>query len=767
MTYIPSNWRFTPVDGKAAFEHGWQNGNDHVVEEIDSSKYGYGLVLGERSGNIVAVDFDGKVAWDYFDKYIGLEHLDQDIPIWTSGKPNRCQMLWRVPEHRLGVVNLRTVKVGPDKNNRKLEFRWNAAQSVVPPSKHPETGQYSWVVEPREDNIKDMPEAILRFWMMQCLDTVQNGDIERTEHEGQGNPDDVLQAVEFLSQKIGRPDYQTWLEMTFSVVKEIGTEDGLLMMTNFFPEEKVGEYDRLMKSYDPHKAPGMGTLVLMCREYYPNWNVKHEEEKPVVEVKTVETPEPETNDDLSVIVNLLPNQMQDVITGMKKLSNIPTEMTLPAALAVANFAAQGHADVDPLVFGVKPLSQFFITIQGSGGAKSTVYDTLLEGYTNWRDEKLTDYEREMDQYHINKDCWEMERKKRLGIKDQYERKQALIDLGPAPKAPLTYMCDVEQPTVKGLFRKLEAARPSIGLFTSEAGQFLSSHSFQDGTTTVNMGTTLTKLWDNQGLTRDVGDESIAIMDRRFCMFLMVQEEVGSPFLTNKKLDGQGLLPRCLINIVPGWDMPEMDLSDTAIAAQKELKKKYLRPWTERIYELFRTELPYHADSNQRLNPPVLKWNEDARNYANDWFNNRVRRFMNTIYADIEKFAKRSFEHMVRVAGTLCVFDGRDSLTIDDIKAATLIMDWYMKQKMKLDLPTGDERDMDEKPIIDKLVSWWKNKPNVQSVRNLTRDTPRAFRDLNATKRVKILDAMILDNLIEEVKIQTAGKKDGIDGYRIL
>ena len=44
-----------------------------------------------------------------------------------------------------------------------LEFRWDGCQSVLPPSKHPETGVYKWVNPPDTTAIAMLPAKILDY----------------------------------------------------------------------------------------------------------------------------------------------------------------------------------------------------------------------------------------------------------------------------------------------------------------------------------------------------------------------------------------------------------------------------------------------------------------------------------------------------------------------------------------------------------------------------------------------------------------------------
>lgn len=163
---METNWKFTPLNGKKPIGKNW---NKQPMDIFGAASYhgatGIGLLLGEPSGGVVALDFDGEEAWIYFESLFGA--IDQfDIGyIWASGKPYRCQIAWSVEEEFWSL--LKTIKCGP---NHKLEFRWTGSQSVMPPSIHPDTGkEYVWELE---DKLYPIPNTVLEYWYTECSKTI-------------------------------------------------------------------------------------------------------------------------------------------------------------------------------------------------------------------------------------------------------------------------------------------------------------------------------------------------------------------------------------------------------------------------------------------------------------------------------------------------------------------------------------------------------------------------------------------------------------------
>lgn len=262
LNNIFPTWRFTPVHDKRPYLPSWQD-MPFPHRDIKHPQDGYGLILGQHSGGVMALDFDGGEAWEFYRQQFG--PLMTETLSWTSGKLERMQSAYWVPESHWG--DLSTIKVGP---GGKLEFRWTGSQSVIPPSSHPETGSYSWADEPRSPgDVADLPAPLLDFWLSQCRrDVIRPPAMPSRPPEPRTITEEKInKLLEVIRLNVGRPDYDTWLRLSFAVAKEIGAEDAGVVMAGFFPEEKAGEYRRLFRQHQPGESPGIGTLVYEARRY--------------------------------------------------------------------------------------------------------------------------------------------------------------------------------------------------------------------------------------------------------------------------------------------------------------------------------------------------------------------------------------------------------------------------------------------------------------------------------------------------------------------
>lgn len=250
-------YKYTPVKNKVAFIKNWSMNPMTYTEAMLNYPHanGIGILLGENSDGLLAIDFDGEEAIEFFQENISKE-LFADC-CWTSGKANRFQIAYKVPEEYWEAC--RTIKVGP---NKKLEFRWNGSQSVIPPSVHPETGKYKWIFEGEPEII---PEHILYFWLLAANPIIEHSDIEYPPVDN----DDLKKLLELIGGK--RLDYDTWRNLTWATCHSLGGDriatEGLLKQ--YWNEEKPGEYKKILKGFSMERSPTIGSIIKISKEEYP------------------------------------------------------------------------------------------------------------------------------------------------------------------------------------------------------------------------------------------------------------------------------------------------------------------------------------------------------------------------------------------------------------------------------------------------------------------------------------------------------------------
>jgi Protein of unknown function (DUF3987)/Bifunctional DNA primase/polymerase, N-terminal len=199
--YLPENWAYTPVKGKAPTLGKWQTrpfGKADVIQEIKTPRWtGIGALCGVPSGGLLFLDHDGESCDSLIEKLSGQSRanaLPATVSL-TSGRPGRYQSVYNVPAEFWNAI--RTIKKstgvkGADGKLEQLEFRWTGCQSVVC-GIHPETQQpYRWINSPVNTPIADAPQ-----WMIEQMLT------EKAEpnHTAEGTNMDAIPVLTCLARK--------------------------------------------------------------------------------------------------------------------------------------------------------------------------------------------------------------------------------------------------------------------------------------------------------------------------------------------------------------------------------------------------------------------------------------------------------------------------------------------------------------------------------------------------------------------------------------
>jgi hypothetical protein len=142
---------------------GWQL-NPRTLDQVATPAVG--MLLGDASAGIMAVDFDGASAIEYW-----AEHVMDTVPdtvMWTSGKTGRFQAAYRVPEEIRPLVPTKFARNTGE--GEQLEWRYGrdraGFQSVLPPSIHPDRGTpYTWLegMSPADREIAECPVELLEW----------------------------------------------------------------------------------------------------------------------------------------------------------------------------------------------------------------------------------------------------------------------------------------------------------------------------------------------------------------------------------------------------------------------------------------------------------------------------------------------------------------------------------------------------------------------------------------------------------------------------
>jgi hypothetical protein len=330
-----------------------------------------------------------------------------------------------------------------------------------------------------------------------------------------------------------------------------------------------------------------------------------------------------------------------------------------SVLAAAALAVQGLVDVSLPSGQVRPVSNFFITVSDSGERKTSVDDEALRPIRQQERNMRAGYA-ELALDHANGlVAWERAREaliKKLGS-DVAAIKAALNEIGQKPKQPWMAKIVTGEPTLEGLHKLFEKCRPSLGIFSSEAGEFIAGHGMADDAR-IRTAAGLSKFWGAETVDRVRADGASSLPDRRLSVHLMAQPEIAAVWLGDPMLNAQGMLARFLVSAPEGTAGYRFfrEWSGNAAATAYET----------RLLDLISRPLDIDETTGGLVTRQVTMSPAARRAWIAffDWTEERLR--PEREYASIRGLASKLAEHAGRLAAVIAAVGNPDIGEIDAV-----------------------------------------------------------------------------------------------------
>lgn len=405
----------------------------------------------------------------------------------------------------------------------------------------------------------------------------------------------------------------------------------------------------------------------------------------------------------------------------------------------------------PMGYNSMPTSLFFIIEGDSGSGKSQAM-----GLSHF---KIREHERQLyEDYLSDLEQWENNKASQKG-KDIAD----FLASTPKPQNPMTLFDDATIEPI--LDRFINGEMSNASWTTDEAGQFFNGHTMQ-GDTAGNALSALTKLWSDGHVSRvrsqknQYANVRTQAYDVRMTLLLMGQRIILETALTDEMMNQQGFLARALIAC------PE-SLQGTRIWNDEQRRK--IDPYNDPAM------IAYWSRCQSLLDPCPANMPETPQGAPNripmKWANSEAE---NTFYKhmqDIENrqavgkhleylkaYASRMSENASRIAALMAFFDGRMTITIDDITRAFMLVEYSTAERLRyIDAtPTGEENDS------EKLSRWLVAHCQAQAVGKVAYATVQSR--VNPKRlRKKIVLEVVIEELIAKKYIRVVSN----DGIRFI
>lgn len=440
---------------------------------------------------------------------------------------------------------------------------------------------------------------------------------------------------------------------------------------------------------------------------------------------------------LSALGDLIGSAAQAIVEAVQ----VPDALAAQSVLSAAAMAAQPHGNAQrggQLI----PLSLYAISVAESGDRKSAADRLALQEHQQHQRVLLEQYKGDSKEFRDQRDAYQ---KARACILDKAKGEPELVaaELGNLlePEAPPSPFILCEEPTLEGLQKSLLRGSPSQGLFSDEGGQFFGGYATKPENALKSVAG-LSKLWDGAPIsrTRASEGESAVRYGCRLSAHLMIQPTVAIDVLNNPVMQGQGFLARFLIV----W--PDSLAGTRFYRDADPSRDPRLGRYWQRMARLLAQE-PI-LDKHGELNPPTLAMEPLAHAAwvaEHDAIEAQLGQGGNM--QEIKPTAAKGAENLLRIAGVLAVVEGLQSIGVELIERAGVLVRWYLAEALRLSNPAKvDPQLLAASRLLDWLLT---NNWHSFDARTLQREGPTFIR-----KSAKQRDA-ILAVLVEHRWLSTA------------
>ncbi len=391
----------------------------------------------------------------------------------------------------------------------------------------------------------------------------------------------------------------------------------------------------------------------------------------------------------------------EILSGAVNAVNVaiqaPHALCAQSFLAGAALSVQGTANLG-LHGDIKPLSEYFISIAGSGESKSATDGQALRPHRAWQQEAIKFHDDEAKDYAIKKAVYDKQKAKILN-----SNKKDAIDIGALnklvePLPPRLPVLTTEEPTFEGLFKQLQFGLPSIGVFSDEGGRLVGGHAMNADNRLKTMAG-LSKLWDGVPIDRVRGGDGSSILYHRRCsMHLMIQPLAADGFINDDAAIDQGILSRMLMV------KPESTKGTRLFKNVDYQNCIEVARYNKQITALINS---WRWDKETgELNLPLIGLSSDALKLWVEYHDHIERQQgQDGAYHPISGFASKAAEHAARLAGIIQLFSDRNAndVAAGYVEKSITLMEYYLGETLRIK-ESVESREIAE---AEKLLAWLK------------------------------------------------------------
>lgn len=384
-------------------------------------------------------------------------------------------------------------------------------------------------------------------------------------------------------------------------------------------------------------------------------------------------------------VDALPEKIRNAVIATQQFTQSAMAMVATQGIAVAGEAVQGSIVV--MLPGDKPCLPTVntLTLATTGDGKTPTGNMLRKGVTEFEADKRKEYKNAKQQYRIDHDAWHLEHSAlrsavRKAVKAQQgieEAKEALAGhVAKEPQKPVEIRLTYNNVTVEALTAGLQKHWPNASLTSDEASHFLK------GNVASNFAV-LNQLWEPQPLSVDrrSDPEPIYVDDPRVSLNWSTQPHKFDDFMATRGEDARllGTLARfllCRVESPQGERDFENNCTDLSM----------MEPFYQRTKECLQASVG--PDGRALSEKIVMTYSPEAAEcHEQSRVNLEHGMKPGGWLVDVKDYAAKVPRHLARLASVFEKFEtGRDVISLDMLRRAKEVMDWYIDEYIRLMVP---------------------------------------------------------------------------------
>jgi len=493
---------------------------------------------------------------------------------------------------------------------------------------------------------------------------------------------------------------------------------------------------------------------------------------------------------------LLPKTIQDAMAALAETSNATDEITIPVLLSVASFATQGLANGSPGIdnWTSCAISNYFCVLVPSGGLKTSISDSVLEGARRFEsDNRPRAAEADIDyQIALGKYKNEIKNKSKVssgpvGVPGTVTPVNTIVK--PAVPRASRYMSS--KFTLNGLIKALTGV-PHFGIFNSDAAEFFNSHAFKDPTSSIELVSAMSKLWSGEQIDKLTGIEDTITAGKRTTALFMLQQQLAD-FFVNSQYKDQGFTNRILItqsglvakkpanfskltaeSVVCCQDTRLIAFNDRVYELLSQVDTNQIKPPEKNIRDsedrfaldmaqlrirLSGVERPAaDADANiLKLDRHLWNYDDNTKLIFENFYNDMVQRAAQE--SEYQNFINRAYEHCIRIATVLSLFNGDQVINEKIAMCAVGLMYYFIDQRENLNIDGGVRANATVEcsgQVHKFIIKYKNNNPGKEITKTVLNNFgPYSYRKADADSRDRVL-AELLSR--DQIYIEIVGKQ---------